>query len=265
MEEDSPTHKSVAELSRRFSGSASLNKTAGNEEEKPVRRRPPRTLQLPKTHGDNQDPPPDTASAGPNKAKRNSALIEKLQANLVLSPTSPANPKSPGFRFLPPAFTPPSPVSTVMPSPSIETSTTTSPVATSPLTEEEGPASFEAPPTTAEGSILPSVQKARARHSVRRRPPSRRHRKSSSGEEVGPGDNEVDAKLSSSTGGGVFNEEGQTNAMTPPENKDTTKEEEEAESKRSVEEVKEEDGTRSQDSMEKSTGKEENSEEVMER
>ncbi|KAM9846939.1 duboraya [Aulostomus maculatus] len=186
MEEEAPSRPSVAELAGRFKDSVSPHNASGNETDKPVRRRPPRSLHLPKPQEDHQEPPGVTSPL-PTKAKRNSALIEKLQANLALSPTALLpSPKSPGFRLLPPSFTVPSPSSgpetTVTTS---STSTPTSPVVITPLTEEEGPTSFEDPPTTAEGSILPCINKGRARHSIRRRPPSRRHRKSSSGEEVG--------------------------------------------------------------------------------
>ncbi|XP_059207744.1 duboraya isoform X2 [Centropristis striata] len=203
MEEQATSRRSVAELAGKFKGSAHPHDAAGNEtQEKPVRRRPPRSLQLTKPHGDDQEPPGVTSPL-PAKAKRNSALIEKLQANLALSPTTMLpSPKSPGFRLLPPAFTPtppgPDPVSTVTTS---STVTPTSPVtAVTPSTEEEGPSSFETPPTAAEGSILSNSSiKGRARHSLRRRPPSRRNRKSSSGDEVGAAIEGVDASLSSPT------------------------------------------------------------------
>ncbi|XP_067465113.1 duboraya isoform X2 [Thunnus thynnus] len=201
MEEEAPSRRSVAELAGRFKGSAPPNNAAGNETEKPVRRRPPRSLQLPKSHGDDQEcqQPPDVTSPGPGKAKRNSALIEKLQANLVLSPTALLpSPKSPGLRMLPPSFVPPFPGSA--PDATVTTSSTatpTSPVTVHPLTQEERPTSFEDPPTVAEGSILTSINKGRARHSIRRRPPSRRHRKSSSGDEVGVANEGGDTPLTS--------------------------------------------------------------------
>ncbi|XP_038565169.1 duboraya isoform X5 [Micropterus salmoides] len=193
MEGEAPPRRSVAELAGRFKCSAPPHDAAGNDTEKPVRRRPPRSLQLPKTHGDDQEQPPGVTSPLPTKAKRNSALIEKLQANLALSPSAMLpSPKSPGFRLLPPAFPPASaPVTTS------STTTPTSPVIVSPLTEEEGPATFEAPPTVAEGSILMNINKSRARHSIRRRPPSRRHRTSSSGDEVSVASEGGDVSVSS--------------------------------------------------------------------
>ncbi|XP_056253445.1 duboraya isoform X2 [Seriola aureovittata] len=222
MEEEAPSRRSVAELAGRFKGSAPPHDAAGNETDKPVRRRPPCSLQLPKTHGDDQEQSPGVTSPLPAKTKRNSALIEKLQASLSLSPSGPIpSPKSPGFRLLPPAFPPASPSSA--PVTAVTTSSTvtpTSPVTASPVTEEEGPASFEDPPTLAEGSILLSMNKSRARHSLRRRPPSRRHRKSSSGDEVGV-TNDVADKATAGGGGGekeeaageVFKKEGTTDEM----------------------------------------------------
>ncbi|KAM6907163.1 duboraya, partial [Xenentodon cancila] len=183
MENEAPPRRSVAELAGKFksSGLPPNNSVAGNEAEKPVRRRPPRSLQLPKVHGDEQETLADGVSSVPHKAKRNSALIEKLQANLALSPTAPPL-KSPGIRMLPLAFTPPSPGSA--PAGTVTTSPLTTP--TSPtsacLLTKEGASSFEAPPTAAEGTLLQSISKSRARVSIRRRPPSRRHRKSSSGD-----------------------------------------------------------------------------------
>ncbi|XP_022625137.1 capZ-interacting protein-like isoform X1 [Seriola dumerili] len=221
MEEEAPSRHSVAELAGRFKGSAPPHDAAGNETDKPVRRRPPCSLQLPKTHGDDQEQSSGVTSPLPAKTKRNSALIEKLQASLSLSPSGPIpSPKSPGFRLRPPAFPPASPSSA--PVTAVTTSSTvtpTSPVTASPVTEEEGPASFEDPPTVAEGSILLSMNKSRARHSLRRRPPSRRHRKSSSGDEVGV-TNDVADKTTAGGGGGekeeageVFKKEGTTDEM----------------------------------------------------
>ncbi|XP_077361551.1 duboraya [Festucalex cinctus] len=191
-EEQTAPRPSVAQLAGRFKG-PSPPPPAGDTE-KPVRRRPPRSLQLPKSHGDEQEKCSGVPS--PVKAKRNSALIEKLQANLALSPAallpSPKSPASTGFRPFAPFSPPPSPSPTAG-SPS-STLTSPSPVSTSLPTgeEEEGPVSFEAPPTAAEGSLLMNVTKSRARHSLKRRPPSRRHRKSSSGEEVGVATEETD-------------------------------------------------------------------------
>ncbi|KAM7397435.1 hypothetical protein PAMA_005635 [Pampus argenteus] len=256
MEEEAPSRRSVAELAGRFKGSAPPHDAAGTETEKPVRRRPPRSLQLTKAHGDDQEvtEPPGVTSPLPGKVKRNSDFIEKLQANLVLSPTALLpSPKSPGFRLLPPAFTMPSPGST--PVTTVTTSSTvtpTSPVTISPLTDNEGPTSFEDPPTAAEGSILPSINKGRARHSIRRRPPSRRHRKSSTGEEVGVASEGEDTPL---------------NSTREPEDKTTGGGGEEQEEEEDVEEgstAEDEDQEKSSgEKQEEADGGEEKSEETM--
>lgn len=235
MEEQATSQRSVAELARRFKGAAPPQSPAGKEQEKPVRRRPPRTLQLPKTQGGEQEPPAG-ALTSPVKVKRNSGLIEKIQAELVLSPTGPPL-KSPGIRMLPLNFPLPSPGS----APPATSAKPTSPV-TSPLTETEGPASFEDPATVAEGSVLQSINKGRARHSIRRRPPSRRHRTSSSGEVEAK--DAPDTQVSSTTDpadktaaggeqdgergseGDVFKKEDQTDAPTAPEKNQTHEEEE---------------------------------------
>ncbi|XP_067348359.1 duboraya isoform X2 [Channa argus] len=192
--EEAPSRRSVAELAGRFKGSAPPHDAPANETEKPVRRRPPRSLKIPQPQVDEQEPSDGTSL--PTTIKRNSGLIEKLQAKLILSPTAKApSPKSPSFSLLSPGFTPPSPGSTSGPTSS--KTTPTSPVATTPLTEEERPVSFEDPLSAAEPSILPSINKNRARHSLRRRPPSRRHRKSSSGDEVSVVNDVVETTLSS--------------------------------------------------------------------
>uniref|UniRef100_A0A3B3HD62 Uncharacterized protein n=1 Tax=Oryzias latipes TaxID=8090 RepID=A0A3B3HD62_ORYLA len=137
------------------------------------RRRPPQTLKIPKASGDEQVKPAEKVwTLLPLLVKRqHCTLIFSFffsKANLTLSPTGPPL-KSPGIRATPLTFTPPSPASAPL---------------SSPVIEEEGPVSFEAPPSAAEGAILTSINKARARVSIRRRPPSRRNRKSSSGDEA---------------------------------------------------------------------------------
>ncbi|XP_067279450.1 duboraya isoform X2 [Pseudorasbora parva] len=140
-------------------------------ENKPVRRRPPRTLQLSASNDAAQGQDEKGAETVLPRKNRNSALIEKLQANLALSPTGPVPfPKSPGVLKLPvPSFSPGSPSSPSSP-----------PVTVTPK-QEETPVSFENP---SEGTVLKSINKGRARHSIKRRPPSRRHRKSSADEEA---------------------------------------------------------------------------------
>ncbi|KAM3601197.1 uncharacterized protein V6R79_008897 [Siganus canaliculatus] len=259
MEEEAPSRRSVAELAGRFKGSSAPPDAAGNEQktEKPVRRRPPRSLQLSKPHGDEQEQSPDVTSPVLAKAKRNSALIEKLQASLVLSPSAlMASPLSPGFRMLPPAFPSPSsgsaPVSTTASTACV--GTPTSPVLTSPPTEEEGPASFETPPSVGEGSILSNDSvKGRARHSIRRRPPSRRHRKSSS-DDVAVGNEGQETSMSSPS---------EAEAKPPRENGQTEEEEkEEKEVKEGEKEVKEEEKKVKEEKKEVKEAEKEEEEEV---
>ncbi|XP_051793325.1 duboraya isoform X3 [Acanthochromis polyacanthus] len=262
MEEEAPSHLSVAELAGRFKGSAPPQNAAGNGAEKPVRRRPPRTLQLPKPDGDNQEPPSGVTSPLPAKAKRNSALIEKLQANLVLSPSA-HSPKSPGFRLLPPSFTPASPGSAPITTVPVSSSATpTSPVTVAPVTKEEGPASFEAPPTASEGSILSSINKGRPRHSIRRRPPSRRHRKSSCGDDVGvAGDDATETQPSEAEDKATGGQEGPTDVLTPPEEHQTHGEDE---PKSSSEVKEEEDETKSSSQVKEEEDETKSSSEVKE-
>ncbi|XP_068187466.1 duboraya [Antennarius striatus] len=249
MEEDASSRRSVAELAGRFKDSAPPHDAAGQGSEKPVRRRPPRSLQLPKTQ--DQEEPPGLISPLPAKAKRNSGLIEKLQANLALSPSALLpSPKSPGFRLLPPIFPPPSPGSTPGTTvPTLPTPTSPSPVAASPITEEEGPVSFETPPTVEDGSILSNSNiKGRARHSIRRRPPSRRHRQSSSGEESSSA-NEGGVKSLSSPGepedqtlggGEVFKQDGETVEVMEEETEGSTCPEKNRSDKDDHQEIREE-------------------------
>ncbi|XP_058483752.1 duboraya isoform X2 [Solea solea] len=256
--EEAPPRRSVAELAGRFRDSAPAQEdAAGQQTEKPVRRRPPRSLQLPKTHGDEHETPDVTS---PAKSKRNSALIEKLQASLALSPSAQLpSPKSPGFRLRPPSFPPPSPgsapVTTVTTVTSSSTPTPTTPVPDSPITEEEGPTSFEAPPTVVEGSILSSINKSRARHSIRRRPPSRRHKKSSSGEEVS-----VD---SGTEGGGDQEDVFKTDDSMCPEKK-TIHKNDESKTETKAEEEKKEEGDRSPSGGEEKEQVQEEEEQVQE-
>ncbi|XP_077012990.1 capZ-interacting protein isoform X2 [Tamandua tetradactyla] len=101
----------------------------------------------------------------PPKVKvKSSPLIEKLQANLAFDPAAllpGASPKSPGLKAAVSPFQ--SPPSTPSPARSSE--------------PEEVPVSFDQPP---EGSHLPSYNKVRTRGSIKRRPPSRRFRRSQS-------------------------------------------------------------------------------------
>ncbi|XP_064334028.1 capZ-interacting protein isoform X2 [Camelus dromedarius] len=105
----------------------------------------------------------------PPKIKvKSSPLIEKLQANLAFDPAAllpGASPKSPGLKaMVSPFHSPPS--------------TPSSPGVRSRASEpEEVPVSFDQPP---EGSHLPCYNKVRTRGSIKRRPPSRRFRRSQS-------------------------------------------------------------------------------------
>ncbi|XP_051956684.1 capZ-interacting protein-like [Xyrauchen texanus] len=173
MEQHSVVKKpSVAELAGKFS--CQMAHMTDAEMNKSVRRRPPRSLQLPANNDAGQCQDEKGAATTSPRKNRNSALIEKLQATLIMPPVAPPTiPKSPGVVKLPvPPFSPVSP-----------SSPSSSPAVLTPK-QEEAPASFEDP---AEGNVLKSINKGRARLSIKRRPPSRRHRKSSAdegGEEV---------------------------------------------------------------------------------
>ncbi|KAK6296337.1 hypothetical protein J4Q44_G00324790 [Coregonus suidteri] len=177
MEKDSPVKPSVVELAGRFKGHVIPTPTA-HDERKPVRRRPPPcSLQLHNMKHDHGElEKPSIVSPHPPKVKlktsKSSPLIEKLQANLALSPTSLLpSPKSPEVKLAPtpispttPCFSPTSPCSPLSP--------TLRPQLSS---EEEEPVSFERP---AEGPPLSSFNKSRVRLSLKRRPPTRQHRQS---------------------------------------------------------------------------------------
>ncbi|XP_011788786.1 PREDICTED: capZ-interacting protein isoform X2 [Colobus angolensis palliatus] len=111
---------------------------------------------------------PPNASHPPKFKVKSSPLIEKLQANLTFDPAAllpGASPKSPGLKaMVSPFHSPPS--------------TPSSPgVRSRPSEAEEVPVSFDQPP---EGSHLPCYNKVRTRGSIKRRPPSRRFRRSQS-------------------------------------------------------------------------------------
>ncbi|XP_058430373.1 capZ-interacting protein isoform X1 [Marmota monax] len=167
---DSSASPSVAQLAGRFrEQAAAATETPAT---KPTRRKPPCSLPLfpPRLelgqNGEEKSPP----SAGhPPKVKvKSSPLIEKLQANLTFDPAAllpGASPKSPGLKaMVSPFHSPPS--------------TPSSPgVRPRPSETEEVPVSFDQPP---EGSHLPCYNKVRTRGSIKRRPPSRRFRRSQS-------------------------------------------------------------------------------------
>ncbi|XP_029086753.1 capZ-interacting protein isoform X3 [Monodon monoceros] len=173
---DDSAPPSVAQLAGRFREQAAAAKTPAS---KPTRRKPPCSLSLfpPRVelgqNGEEKSPP--NASHPPKVKVKSSPLIEKLQANLVLDPAAllpGASPKSPGLKaMVSPFHSPPS--------------TPSSPGVWSRASEpEEMPVSFDQPP---EGSHLPSYNKVRTRGSIKRRPPSRRFRRSQSEDCAGLG------------------------------------------------------------------------------
>ncbi|KAK7172172.1 hypothetical protein R3I93_004470 [Phoxinus phoxinus] len=169
MEEEAPVKPSVAQLAGRLKGHALP--MPGNMEVKSMRR-PPCSLVI-NNQKDEEHEQEKMSSNSPHPPKmklKSSPLIEKLQANLALSPTvllSP--PKSPESKEPPTASCPISPCRSV--------SSTLQPVHLS--CEDEAPVSFEQP---VEGTPLPSINKSRARLSFKRRLPTRLHRKSASDE-----------------------------------------------------------------------------------
>ncbi|XP_036821195.1 capZ-interacting protein isoform X1 [Oncorhynchus mykiss] len=174
MEQDSPVKSSVAELAGRFKDHVMPTPTP-HDERKPVKRRPPPgSLQLHDVKHDHGElEKPSIVSPHPPKFKmktsKSSPLIEKLQANLTLSPTSLLpSPKSPEVKLAP---TPISPATHCF-FPTSPCSPTLRPQLSS---EEEEPVCFESP---AEGTPLLSFNKSRVRLSFKRRPPTRQHRQS---------------------------------------------------------------------------------------
>ncbi|XP_013868224.1 capZ-interacting protein [Austrofundulus limnaeus] len=165
--EDSPSKPSVAELAGRLKGHI-LPLPGSNDE---FRRRPPCSLKL---HNPAENEESDkSVSPSINKTKmKNSAMIEKLQANLALSPsTLLPSPKGPDVKLQPTQLSP------IVPSSPLSPSQRPPPLSS----KEEDPVGFDSPP---EGTPLPSFNKNRPRLSFKRRPPTRQHRRSA-GEEEG--------------------------------------------------------------------------------
>lgn len=166
---EEPAPPSVAKLAGLF-GDTFNSPRKEAPPHKPTRRKPPCSLPLPKPevtyNGDEKLSPPQ--SQVPKVKVKSSPLIEKLQANLAFAPASflpGPSPKSPGLKTMAsPWSTPPSTPS----SPGVQSHSSNI---------EESPVSFEQPP---EGSHLQSYTKVRTRGSLKRRPPSRRFRKSQS-------------------------------------------------------------------------------------
>ncbi|PNI48266.1 RCSD1 isoform 4, partial [Pan troglodytes] len=143
---DNSASPSVAQLAGRFREQAAAAKETPAS--KPTRRKPPCSLPL----------FPPKVDLGQNGE----------EANLTFDPAAllpGASPKSPGLKaMVSPFHSPPS--------------TPSSPgVRSRPSEAEEVPVSFDQPP---EGSHLPCYNKVRTRGSIKRRPPSRRFRRSQS-------------------------------------------------------------------------------------
>ncbi|XP_053912000.1 capZ-interacting protein isoform X1 [Cuculus canorus] len=169
-EVDKSASPSVAQLAGKFKEQAA--NTTGKEvpPHKPTRRKPPCSLPLysHKTETSDNDDQKRSPNACPiPKVKvKSSPMIEKLQANLAFAPAAllpGASPKSPGLKALVSPFsTPPSTPS----SPGIQSQ---------PGEVNETPVSFDQPP---EGTQLQFYNKVRTRGSIKRRPPSRKFRRS---------------------------------------------------------------------------------------
>ncbi|NWJ05468.1 CPZIP protein, partial [Crypturellus undulatus] len=179
-EVDKSATPSVAQLAGKFKEQAASISGKEVPPHKPTRRKPPCSLPLyPKTEtsqNNEQKPSPNTCPMPKVKVK-SSPMIEKLQANLAFAPAAllpGTSPKSPGLKVMVSPFsTPPS--------------TPTSPgIQSQPSEPKETPVGFDQPP---EGTQLQFYNKVRTRGSIKRRPPSRRFRRSLSeygdGEDLG--------------------------------------------------------------------------------
>ncbi|NXS06885.1 CPZIP protein, partial [Neodrepanis coruscans] len=180
-EVDKSASPSVAQLAGKFKEQAANISGKEVPPHKPTRRKPPCSLPLysHKTETSDNDEQKRSPNACPiPKVKvKSSPMIEKLQANLAFAPAAllpGASPKSPGVKALVSPFsTPPSTPS----SPGTQSQ---------PSDVSETPVSFDQPP---EGTQLQFYNKVRTRGSIKRRPPSRRFRRSLSeygdGEDLG--------------------------------------------------------------------------------
>ncbi|NXI61042.1 CPZIP protein, partial [Anseranas semipalmata] len=180
-EVDKSASPSVAQLAGKFKEQAASITGKEVPPHKPTRRKPPCSLPLysnkTETSHNNEQKPSPNACPIPKVKVKSSPMIEKLQANLAFAPAAllpGASPKSPGLKVMVSPFsTPPSTPS----SPGIQ-----------PQSGEasETPVSFDQPP---EGTQLQFYNKVRTRGSIKRRPPSRRFRRSLSdygdGEDIG--------------------------------------------------------------------------------
>ncbi|XP_010021622.1 PREDICTED: capZ-interacting protein, partial [Nestor notabilis] len=180
-EVDKSSSPSVAQLAGKFKEQAANITGKEVPPHKPTRRKPPCSLPLysHKTETSDNDEQKRSPNACPvPKVKvKSSPMIEKLQANLAFAPAAllpGASPKSPGLKALVSPFsTPPSTPS----SPGVQSQ---------PSEASETPVSFDQPP---EGTQLQFYNKVRTRGSIKRRPPSRKFRRSLSeygdGEDLG--------------------------------------------------------------------------------
>ncbi|NXM77412.1 CPZIP protein, partial [Serilophus lunatus] len=180
-EVDKSASPSVAQLAGKFKEQAASISGKEVPPHKPTRRKPPCSLPLysHKTETSDNDEQKRSPNACPiPKVKvKSSPMIEKLQANLAFAPAAllpGASPKSPGLKALVSPFsTPPSTPS----SPGTQSQ---------PSDASETPVSFDQPP---ESTQLQFYNKVRTRGSIKRRPPSRRFRRSLSeygdGEDLG--------------------------------------------------------------------------------
>ncbi|NXI86165.1 CPZIP protein, partial [Rhipidura dahli] len=199
-EVDKSAPPSVAQLAGKFKEQAANIHGKEVPPHKPTRRKPPCSLPLysHKTETSENDEQKQSPNACPiPKVKvKSSPMIEKLQANLAFSAAAllpGVSPKSPGMKVLVSPFsTPPS--------------TPTSPGTQS--QPSETPVSFDQPP---ESTQLQFYNKVRTRGSIKRRPPSRRFRRSLS--EYGDGE-DIGVNLSSPENGAredeVFGPNGKT-------------------------------------------------------
>ncbi|NXE91977.1 CPZIP protein, partial [Menura novaehollandiae] len=180
-EVDKSASPSVAQLAGKFKEQAANIPGKEVPPHKPTRRKPPCSLPLypHKTETSDNDEQKRSPNACPiPKVKvKSSPMIEKLQANLAFAPAAllpGVSPKSPGLKVLVSPFsTPPSTPS----SPGIQSQSSEA---------GETPVSFDQPP---ESTQLQFYNKVRTRGSIKRRPPSRRFRRSLSecgdGEDLG--------------------------------------------------------------------------------
>ncbi|KAM9299748.1 capZ-interacting protein [Morus bassanus] len=180
-EVDKSASPSVAQLAGKFKEQAA--NIAGKEvpPHKPTRRKPPCSLPLyshkTETSDNGEQKRSPNACPIPKVKVKSSPMIEKLQANLAFAPAAllpGASPKSPGLKALVSPFTTPP-------------STPSSPgIQSQPSEANETPVSFDQPP---EGTQLQFYNKVRTRGSIKRRPPSRKFRRSLSdygdGEDLG--------------------------------------------------------------------------------